>query len=132
MRRDAIGIIRSFHTKNFSVVVDALPEDRPVDVDDDGETARLIDEGVYIHFTARVSVRHKRLGVIGEDFLGGCIYESIDAFQDHRACGKQNRQWAAEGKSGRCGSYFSEMIREAIKEARDNIVAAQGIHVRAS
>jgi hypothetical protein len=37
---------------------------------------------------------------------------------DHRACGKQNRKWAKQGKEGRCGSYFSDMIGEAIAEAR--------------
>ena len=57
--------------------------------------------------------------VLGEDYLGNCIYKSFDDFMDHRACGKQNRKWAKQGKSGQCGSYFSQMIGDAIKEARE-------------
>lgn len=83
----------------------------------------------YIAFVARVRVFFQG-SEIGSDYLGGCIYESLDAFMDHRACGRQNREFAAKGDKGRCGSYFSQMIFEAIEEARKHLATMQSVRVR--
>lgn len=37
---------------------------------------------------------------------------------DHRKCGLLNRVYAAEGKTVRCGGYFSDMVGRACDEAR--------------
>lgn len=124
-----IGRIRAFHTERFTVVADAYYEDEPVDVDDDGETQRAVDRGDYLHFRVHVRVMYKGR-TIGEDHLGGCIYESISAFMDHKECGKQNREWEAQGKEGRCGSYFTDMIHEAIREARKTLADVKTVRMR--
>ena len=128
---DYIGTIRTFHTDRFTVKVDAYYEDMPVDVDDDGETARAVENGDYIHFRVHARVIYKGR-TIGEDHLGGCIYENIRAFMDHKECEKRNREWAAQGKEGRCGSYFTDMIRESIKEARQTLREMGKVRVRAT
>lgn len=116
----AIGTIRVFTTKNFRVIVDALPEDSPVDVDDDGETAAKVDAGEYIHFCARARVIHRKTGAeLASNYLGGCIYESLEDFEDHR-----------QGDTARCGSYFASMVSEVIKAARVEAVALRAINLR--
>lgn len=125
-----IGTIRQFQTKNFSVIVDALPEeDLDLSFDDDGSVAEGLESGKFIAFVARARVFFHG-EEIGTDYLGGCIYESLEAFMDHRECGRANRKWEAEGQSGRCGSYFSDMIHEAIAEARKHLALAKSVHVR--
>ena len=113
-----LGIIREFHTQNFSVIVDAV-EDPDIDLsfDETGEVMEKLESGEFIGFAVRARVLFDGTE-IAADYLGGCIYESIDAFMDHRECGKQNREYAAQGKSGRCGSYFHDMIRTACSDAR--------------
>lgn len=118
MQTYCLGTMREFRTKHFRVVADAI-EDCDIDLswDDDGSIRKGLESGKYIAFCARVRVFYKG-SEVGSDYLGGCIYESFEDFMDHRECGKQNRQWAAEGKEGRCGSYFKDMISQAISEAR--------------
>lgn len=126
-----IGTIRTFTTPNFRVIVDALPEDMPVDVDDDGETARAVDAGEFEHFVARVRVIHRPTGAeLASDYLGGCIYRRIEDFEDHREVGRYNRELAAKGERARCGSYFAGMVRQAIADARDALDDIRSTNVR--
>jgi len=127
-------VIREFHTKNFRVTVEALPEyDLDLSWDEDGETAKGLESGELIAFCAHAYVVHRPTGqILAEDFLGNCVYKSLDDFMDHRECGKQNREWEKPGKTGRCGSYFSDMIAEAIGEARKQLVKMKQTKVRLS
>ena len=119
MCTQSIGTIREFKTKSFRVVVDAIPEDDlDLSFDETGEVARKLDNGTYIAFVARVRVLFHG-NEIGTDYLGGCIYESLDAFQDHREVRRQNAEYERLGEKGRCGSYFRDMIRSACAEARE-------------
>lgn len=115
------GTIRQFKTKNFTVVVNAY-EDCDLDLswDEDEQTRKDLERGELVAFCVTATVYYKG-SEVGSDSLGGCIDKSIDAFQDHRECGKQNREWAAQGKKGRCGSYFLDMIHEAIAQARKTL-----------
>jgi hypothetical protein len=127
---DSLGTIREFKTRNFRVVVDAIPEEYlDLSFDDTGEVARKLDNGTFIAFVARARV-FLRGSEVGSDYLGGCIYESLDAFQDHIECGKQNRKWERQGKEGRCGSYFHQMINEACAEARKHVAELASVRVR--
>lgn len=129
--RHVIGTIRRFKTPHFLVIVDALPEDSPVDVDDEGETAAKVDSGEYVHFIARARVIHRDTGAeLASDYLGGCIYARIEDFQDHRQCSAQTRKLRAEGSTAVCGSYFADMIHEAITEARKAMADLQTVRVR--
>lgn len=129
--RHTLGTMRTFNTKHFTVIADAIEEDSPdFSFDETGETQDKVNSGEWLCFTARVRVLlHGR--EVGADYLGNCIYASFDKFMDHKECGKQNREWATQGKEGRCGSYFSDMIHEAIAEARKELKACQSVHVRA-
>jgi len=121
MRHDTIGTLREFRTANFTVRCEALDEiDLDLSFDETGETREKLESGELVAFVAHVAVYYKGRKV-GENYLGNCIYESFADFMDHRACGKQNRQWEAQGETGRCGSYFSGMIHDAIKEARKEL-----------
>lgn len=121
------NVMREFHTPNYIVRATAEEEyDLDLSFDEDGSVRDGIESGRFIVFCAHVEVIHRPTGAtLGEDYLGNCIYESFDDFMDHRACGRQNRKWAKQGKSGQCGSYFSDMIHEAIAEARKTFPKAQ-------
>ena len=86
-----LGTIREFKTQNFHVIVDAVEEDelRPI-MGRNGSTRRGLEDGSLIAFTARARVFFRGLEV-ASDYLGGCVYKSLDDFEDHRECGRQNR-----------------------------------------
>jgi len=170
MANQSLGTIREFETENFRVVVDAIEEtDLDLSWDENGETLRGLESGRLIAFCVRARVFLNSTGQeIGSDYLGGCIYESLSAFEDHRECAKQNRKrfkqdgrfqiyrkarpyqsclsnsdklkkrglatreraeaWAKANatepyeifETGKCGSYFADMVSESIREARKN------------
>jgi hypothetical protein len=115
------NVMREFNTPNYTVRISAEEEfDLDLSFDETGRVAKQLDAGDLIAFVAHVEVIHKPTGmVLGEDYLGNCIYKSFADFMDHRACGRQNRKWKKQGKTGRCGSYFSDMISQTISEARE-------------
>lgn len=175
MSNQSLGTIREFKTENFRVVVDAVEEfDVDLSWDEDGETARRLENGSLIVFCARARVFLNSTGQeLASDYLSNCIYESLRAFEDHRECGAQNRKtWKQEGyfqiyrkarkhehcltpadklkkrgfatreraeawakvnakeayeimETGRCGSYFADMIGTVIAEARKEFTRMQ-------
>lgn len=109
MTTTAIGVIREFRTKHFRVIVDAIPEDSPdLSWDETGETAQKIDNGTYVLFCARVRVMHDELGELGSDYLGNCVYETLADFEAPK-------------------SYFQDMVRQACRSAREQILEARRI-----
>jgi hypothetical protein len=127
---ERIGVMRKFNTRNFSVVVEAYPEhELDLSWDEDHSVANGLRTGRLIAFLAHAEVILNGR-VVGEYWLGNCIYRSFEDFMDHKECGKQNRQWAEEGKAGRCGSYFRDMIHEAIAHARSTVNASKSIYIR--
>ena len=127
---NAIGTIRTFTTANFKVIVDAVEECSPdLSWDEDGSVQEGINSGKFILFCARARVLmggHE----LASDYLGNCIYESIESFEDHRECAKQNREYAAKGDAGRCGSYFADMVHNVIEQARGELAAIHNIKIR--
>ena len=67
---------------------------------------------------------------IASDYLGNCIYPTFKAFDDHIAVAEQNRKYAEKGESGRCGSYFKDMIATVISEAREHVATYSAPYVR--
>ena len=116
-----LSTMRTFKTKNFTVVARAV-EDPDVDLsfDEDGSIQEQLEKGDLTAFGVIVTVYYKGQEV-GEDSLWSCIYRNYDEFMDHKECGKQNREWAEQGKEVRCGSYFKDMIHEAIAQARQTL-----------
>ena len=125
-----LGTIREFHTSNFTVRVTA-EEDNDIDLsfDDDGSVREGLENGKFIAFCAKAAVYYKGTE-LATDCLGGCIYRSLDEFMDHRECGKQNKVYAAKGETGRCGSYFADMVKQVCDEARKELKRLQQVKVR--
>lgn len=112
--------IWEFRTKNFLVAFDAEEEfDLDLSFDDTGEISEKINDGELVAFCAAVRVYY-RGAEIACDYLGQCIYESADAFRDH--IGRNAKGY---------GSYFSDMVREAIREARKALADAPRLRVTA-
>ena len=127
----AIGTIRTFKTANFSVIVDALEDfDTDLSFDDTGEVREKLESGEFMAFTARARCYYQGTE-LASDYLGGSIYSDFEDFADHRACGKQNREYAAKGERGRCGSYFADMVKTVISKAREEVKRIQAISLRA-
>lgn len=110
--------LRTFTTANFRVVL-SCTEDDDLDLswDETGEVAEKLESGEWTNFLFRVAV-HGPTGELAADYLGGSIYADPTDFMDHRKCGLLNRVYAAEGKTVRCGGYFSDMVGRACDEAR--------------
>ena len=125
-----LGTIREFHTPNFTVRVTA-EKDNDIDLsfDDDGSVREGLENGKFIAFCAKAAVYYKGTE-LATDYLGGCIYRSLDEFMDHRECGKQNKVYAAKGETGRCGSYFADMVKQVCDEARKELKRLQQVKVR--
>lgn len=95
--------IHTFTKDGFDIRFAVFPElTHPNDhFDDDGETARAIAAGEYEWFVAMVTA--SKNGVeLAEDYLGGCCYETFEAFMEP-------------------DGYFDDMVDEAISMARQNI-----------
>ena len=112
--------IYTFKTRNFTIRVDAVEEiDPDFSFDESGETQEMIERGDWVCFAVRASVSFRNNGSryananveIGEDYLGNCIHENIRDFRDHLGIKKHANR----------GSYFTDMIRESIREARKTL-----------
>jgi len=122
--------IREFKTRNFTVRVTA-EEEPEIDLswDDDGSVQRGLDTGKYICFCAKAAAYY-RGNEIATDYLGQCIYESPKAFMDHRGI-KHFTPVPGVVPEGGCGSYFSDMVRTVIAEARKQLAEFKQVHIRA-
>jgi hypothetical protein len=106
----------TFKTKNFEVRASIEPCDSSLDLswDETGETRANLESGLWTAFDTRVEVFF-RGRVIGSDTLGESIYERpADFFKEHRGMNARGH-----------GSYFSDMVREAVRHAR-SVFAEQG------
>jgi hypothetical protein len=112
----------TFETKAFRIECLFSP-DEYVDTsfDETGETQENIASGLWYAFATEVRVIHKDTGAeLGSDHLGGSIYANpLDFLSEHK------------GSRGRHGSYFKDMVGQAVSEARGNLRKLQGVYVRA-
>lgn len=103
--------IWTFKTKNFAVTLDVAPEDMdPADSFEFDEDIQAIRNGDVDWFVARVAVRFNG-SIIGDDYLGGCAYRSVHDFRKD-------------------SGYFNDMVRQAVTEARKELVRLQSVKVR--
>lgn len=121
-----------FQTKNFRVEYAVAPDyDLDLSWDEDGSTREGLERGDLYAFVAHVKIVHLPTGaILGEDYLGSCIYKNAQEFMDHRQCGAENRRLRATGSDSRCGSYFTDMISEACAAARTEVAKMKNIHLR--
>ena len=97
----------SFETARFRVEWQAQPcDDLDLSWDDTGETRDNLESGLWTAFDSAMVVYFDDRE-IGADYLGQSIYENPSEFRDH--IGRN-----AKGH----GSYFIDLVRGAIREAR--------------
>ena len=103
--------IYTFHTRNFTVTVDAMEEPFPdFSFDKTGETAEMIKQGYWLCFAVKATLSFRGME-IAEDYLGQCIHENTRDFRDHLGIAKHKG----------VGSYFSQMVRNVIEEGRNTL-----------
>lgn len=104
-----------FKTANFRVVW--MVNDSPwpdLSWDEDGDVEEGIRSGRLVVFDSTVAVYFQGT-LIGMDGLGGSIYENAADFRDHFGCK---------------GSYFPDMVRAAIEEARQFLANTKSTPMR--
>ncbi len=96
-----------FKTARFTVEL-AWDYERDVDIsfDDTNETAEKIHSGEWTCATFRVRVLLDGIE-LGCDYLNNSIYADLADFRDHIGMNAKGH-----------GSYFSDMVRSAVAEAR--------------
>lgn len=101
----------SFKTKNFTVIWEIesdVLDTRHMDAELAAECRRNVRSGKWECFTSTIRVMDNATKVdIGEAYLGGSIYENPAEFRDHFGMNRKGH-----------GSYFSQMVREAVAQAR--------------
>lgn len=124
-----------FRTANFTVKYETGP-DHGLDLsfDDTGEISDKLVSGELMVFTARVAVYYDGT-CVGEDYLGGCIYESPEAFMSHNGADPMDRNCstmrAAYGDNRVICHYFPDMVTRAIADARRTLCEMQNVSLRA-
>lgn len=107
-----------FKTKHFTVrwaIERDVLDTAYMDADVANECHQKVRNGEWKCFASTIEVIENSSKIaIGEAFLGGSIYENPADFRDHFGMNLKGH-----------GSYFSQMVREAIAEARENFHAAQ-------
>ena len=97
-----------FNTARFRIALEIEPEDMdPADSFEFQEDIEAVRNGQVEWFPARVSVYLDDTR-IAWDSLGGCAYKTVrDFYTSHR----QHKE----------GDYFTDMVREAIRQARETL-----------
>jgi hypothetical protein len=103
-----------FNTKNFSIrwYISGCT-DPDLSWDADNFFTEGLESGDYIAFNSEIAVFHGE-NKIGADYLCESIYEDPEEFRDH--FGMKRKGY---------GSYFSDMVRNAIKQARETLSTQQ-------
>jgi hypothetical protein len=117
-RQEQMFSIWKFETANFTIDCSIEHEcGYQYDGDDEsGEIQQQLDDGLLIAFTTRIRVTHRETGaILGEDYLSGSIYADPREFiKEHYGC-----------KPKGYSSYFPDMVRSAISEARKTFAMLQ-------
>ena len=113
----------TFNTARFTVELSVVDEiDSPAGHFEFPEDIEFAQEGGWHWFQARVRVLFRdddnpknwatpRTRLLGEDYLGGCSYHSLEDFK--------------------VSGYFRDMVSEAVREARGTLARMSATDVRA-
>lgn len=114
-------IMRTIKAGRFTVTAAIEPDyDLDLSWDDSGETADKLNSGEWEAFQTKVAV-YLDGNEIAADYLCGSIYaDPRDFFTEHL------------GSAGKWGSYFPDMVRSAIGNARITLREMQTVKVRAT
>lgn len=131
------GDVWSHRTKRFRVALEVEPCDvSPSDHFDDKEDIAAIHNGDVEWFNASVIV-YLDGREVARDVLGCCAYRTVAEFYtSHRDPDPLNRNCsimrAARGDNVVICHYFPDMVREAVRYARENLSVIKQIHIRAA
>jgi len=90
----------------FSVTPETFAPDWDFESEDDRrDTLNRIDRGDLAYFVARVQAFKKGV-LLGEDYLGGCCYDSPMQFVN-------------------ASDYYSDMVENAVEQARAKLVSLE-------
>ena len=106
-------LIWKFATKNFTVLMTCFYDNDYVVDFEDPELEEQFDNGDLAAYVFHAQVKDKSGNTLGESYLGGSVYNDPANFRDHVGINIKSRK---DGRS--YGSYFTQMISEAIEEAR--------------
>lgn len=111
-------VMWKFKTKNFTVIWTISKDDldtKYMEPDLAKECRSKVRSGEWKCFTSDIKVlANGSKDALGEASLGGSIYADPAEFRDHFGMNIKGH-----------GSYFSDMVREAIAQARKNFAARQ-------
>lgn len=119
-----------FNTEHYTIALEIDPSfDLDLSWDDTGEVSEKLESGEYTAFDSRVVVYNNGCE-IGSDSLGQSIYSDPSEFWTaHRDKNPMNRNCtiyrAKMGENHVICHYFPDMVRQAVKDARRNIVLAK-------
>lgn len=133
-----------FQTRNFRIEFETFADSnyRYDGDDENGETQAALDSGEFVAFDSRVSVYFRgddEEEPIGVDHLGGSVYaaDSIsDFWTEHRSADPMNRNCSIMRDSHPAGPrvsichYFPDMVRQAIREAREEMLSRKAAAAR--
>lgn len=123
-----MNTIWQFKTKNFRVALSWDYEaDADLSWDDDGEVTAKLESGEYVNCLFKVAVYGPNGAELAADYLGNSIHERPEDFRDHLGIAAKGR---ADGHN--YGSYFTDMVRQVISEAREALRQAQTVYLRAA
>ncbi len=109
-----------FGTRRFVVSLDWTWEDSPdLSWDETGETQEKCESGEWTccMFRVRVLLDGREIGC---DYLGNSVYaDPREFYEEHLGV-------AAKARADNCnyGCYFTDMVHEAVRQARDTLRAA--------
>lgn len=111
-------VMWKFKTKHFTVrwiiepdVLDTFGMDAALAA----ECRSKVRSGDWECFSSEIRVTaNANKMIVGEAYLGNSIYEKPEEFRDHFGMNQKGY-----------GSYFSQMVREAVREARRNFAGLQ-------
>jgi len=106
-----------FETARFKVTLDCTPDDSPdLSWDETGETQAKCESGEWVCVTFRVRVMCDGRE-IGCDYLGNSVYADVrDFYREHIGIKALCRRDGCN-----YGCYFTDMVHEAIREARKTV-----------
>lgn len=106
----------TFKTKRFTVKwqIEYVHGYRYDGEDENGETQSMLDSGELVAFDSKVSVWLDGVE-IAADYLGSSVYryDQVRSFRDHVGMNARGH-----------GSYFSDMVRSAVADARKVLASA--------
>lgn len=127
--------IYRFETERFAISAIATPcDDDPAECFQFDEDIEMVRNGECEWFDVIVTVELDGQP-IGDDCLCACAYKTIDEFvEGHRDADPLNRNSsimrAAKGDNVAICHYFPDMIHQAIRDARQNLIKTKSIYLR--